>query len=153
MTKGESHHLRNPSWITNYLVMDPWKPQNLDPSLLVWAPPGVLLTRNTKLSHKLGNLFRFCRWDSVGNLDPSSEKNCCIRPSLLGTKPKTEMNNYSAINSFFWPSPPLYNKNKNNSDFIFVGPRLITYLQQKLISFLLPFLVNKNENNFEHSMT
>jgi hypothetical protein len=29
----------------------------------------------------------------------------------------------------------------------------ITYLQQKWISFLLAFLVNKNENNFEDSMT
>jgi hypothetical protein len=49
--------------------------------------------------------------------------------------------------------PPFTNKNKNNSDFIFVGPRLITYLQQKWISFLLAFIVNKNENNFEDSMT
>ena len=48
---------------------------------------------------------------------------------------------------------PYANKNKNNSDFIFVGPRLITYLQQKWISFLFAFLVNKNENNFEDSMT
>ncbi len=50
--------------------------------------------------------------------------------------------------------PPAHtNKNKNNSDFIFVGPQLITYLQQKWISFLLAFVVNKNENNFEDSMT
>jgi hypothetical protein len=54
----------------------------------------------------------------------------------------------------FWGfHSPYTNKNKNNSDFIFVGPRLKTYLQQKWISFLLAFVVNKNENNFEDSMT
>ena len=47
---------------------------------------------------------------------------------------------------------PLYT-NKNNSDFIFVGPQLKTYLQQKWVSFLLAFLAYKNENNFEESMT
>ncbi len=67
-----------------------------------------------------------------------------LGPSLYGTKTKTEMNNYSAIYSFCGFHPP--HTNKNNSDFIFVGPRLITYLQQKWISFLLTFLVNKNEN-------
>ena len=49
--------------------------------------------------------------------------------------------------------PPYTNKTKNTSDFIFVGPWLITYLQQKWISFWLAFLVNKNDNNFDDSMT
>ena len=52
---------------------------------------------------------------------------------------------FSAIYPFCRLHCPRRDKNKNNSDFIFVGPWLRTCLQQKWISFLLAFLADKNE--------
>ncbi len=97
--------------------------------------------------------------DTASNDTPSIElkgipQNCKIVWALPYAKQKQKQKCIITTPRFtpFCGFHPLYT-NKNNSDFIFVGPQLKTYLQQKWVSFLLAFLAYKNENNFEDSMT
>jgi hypothetical protein len=71
---------------------------------------------------------------------------------LYGTK--TKMDNTPRFTPCCrFPVSKCTQQNKINSNIIFVGISLRTYHQQKWISFLLPFLADKNDYNSEDSMT